>query len=262
MKADLNITLVQTALYWENPEDNLHLFTQKIDQITGPSDLILLPEMFTTGFSMKPEQFAETMDGSTLQWMKKIAKEKNAVICGSLMIKHLNTYYNRLIWMPPEGNAGFYDKRHLFALGEEADHYSGGAQKLLVELKGWKILPLICYDLRFPVWCRNTDNYDVLLFVANWPERRIQAWKTLLQARAIENQCFVLGVNRIGEDGNGVYYSGESSVMDPKGELLFQQADSEQVYTITLSYDHLYHIRKSLPFLQDRDTFILKQADH
>ncbi len=258
MNPDLHITLIQTVLYWENPEDNLHFFTQKIDQINDVTDLILLPEMFTTGFSMKPEQFAETMHGSTLKWMELMAKKRNAVICGSLMIKDFNSYYNRLVWMPPDGNPEFYDKRHLFGLGEEHDHYSGGSKRLLVKLKGWKIFPLICYDLRFPAWCRNTEDYDVLVFVANWPERRIQAWKTLLQARAIENQCYVIGVNRVGEDGNGVYYSGESSVVDPKGELMFQEADHEQVYTATLSYNHLSHIRESLPFLKDMDSFELK----
>lgn len=255
MKEDLHITLIQTGLYWERSDLNLEMLAAKIQSISEVTDLILLPEMFSTGFSMKPEQFAETTGGTVMQWMKQLAKEKDAVICGSIMMKDEGKFYNRLIWMRPDESHDFYDKRHLFGLGEEHQHYSKGKQRLIVELKGWRILPLVCYDLRFPVWSRNTEQYDVLLYVASWPERRIHAWKTLLEARAIENQCYVIGVNRVGNDGNGIYHPGESSLIDPKGEILFREEHYECTHTFTLSWHHLNHIRESLPFLKDRDSF-------
>lgn len=255
MKPDLRITFVQTSLHWENAGANLAMFSEKISLIQEPTDLILLPEMFSTGFSMKPEQFAETMDGTVVQWMRQSAREKNAVICGSLMMKEGNKFYNRLIWMRPDGSCEQYDKRHLFGLGEEHEHYAAGEIRMIADLNGWKILPLICYDLRFPVWARNADEYDILLYVANWPERRINAWKTLLEARAIENQCYVIGVNRVGNDAHGIYYPGESSLIDPKGEVFIREAHNEQTHTFSLSYHHLNHIRETLPFLKDRDTF-------
>lgn len=268
MKDDLRITLIQTDLSWENSEANLEMFSEKIASLREPTDLIVLPEMFSTGFSMKPEKFAETMDGSAISWMRETAQEKSAVICGSLMMKDEDRFYNRLIWMRPDGSFEFYDKRHLFGLGEEHNHYSPGKEKKMVELKGWKILPLICYDLRFPVWCRNKPpsnspkgkelTYDILLFVANWPERRIHAWKMLLEARAIENQCYVVGVNRIGDDGNDIHYSGESSVIDPKGEIFWCRTNYECIHPCTLSYHHVNHIRESLPFLKDADEFEIK----
>ncbi|MEO6168071.1 MAG: amidohydrolase [Chitinophagales bacterium] len=258
MTPDLHITFIQTALHWENPVANLAMFSEKIFSVQEPADLFLLPEMFSTGFSMQPEQFADTMDGIAVQWMKQTANIKNAVICGSVMMKEHDKYYNRLIWMRPDGSCECYDKRHLFGLGEEHEHYTAGNKKLIVELKGWKILPLICYDLRFPVWSRNAEAYDILFYVANWPERRIQAWKTLLEARAIENQCYVIGVNRVGNDGNDIYHSGESSLIDPKGEVLIRESHHEQTYTFSLSYHHLNQIRETLPFLKDRDAFELK----
>jgi omega-amidase len=258
MKEDIHITLIQTNLHWENSEANLEMFSHKIAAHHEITDLILLPEMFSTGFSMKPERFAETMDGRAMQWMKGTAQKKNAVICGSLMMKDGDKFFNRLMWMRPDGSFEFYDKRHLFGLGEEHNHYSSGNKKILVELKGWKILPLVCYDLRFPVWSRNTDHYDILLYVADWPERRINAWKTLLEARAIENQSYVIGVNRVGNDGNEFYYPGESSVIDPKGEVFWREAHHECVHTCTLAYHHLSHIRELLPFLKDADEFEIK----
>lgn len=258
MKPDLKITFIQTSLHWENTVANLAMFSEKIFSVQEPTDLILLPEMFSTGFSMKPEQFAETMDGIAVQWMKQTASIKNAVICGSLMMKEGDKYYNRLIWMRPDGSYECYDKRHLFGLGEEHEHYTPGTKRMVVALNGWKILPLICYDLRFPVWARNAEAYDILLYVANWPERRIHAWKTLLEARAIENQCYVIGVNRVGSDGNDIYHSGESSLIDPKGELMIRESHHEQTHTFSLSYHHLNHIREALPFLKDRDHFELK----
>jgi predicted amidohydrolase len=258
MPPDLRISLIQTSLHWENPEANLEMFSDKIDSIREETDLILLPEMFSTGFSMSAEKLAETMDGEVIQWMKETATKKKAAICGSLMMKDGTQFFNRLIWMHPDGNLQYYDKRHLFGLGEEHNHYSAGSKKILVELKGWKILPLVCYDLRFPVWTRNVDHYDLLLYVANWPERRVNAWKTLLEARAIENQCYVAGVNRVGNDGNGIHHTGESSVIDPRGEILWREAERECIHTCTLSYHHLNHIRESLPFLKDRDQFEIK----
>jgi len=258
MKDDIHISLIQTSLFWEDRERNMELFSAKIEAINQPTDLILLPEMFSTGFSMRPEQFAETMDGPVIDWMRRTADNKNAVLCGSLMMKENGRFYNRLVWMRPDGSAECYDKRHLFGLGEEHDHYTPGTKKLLVDLKGWKFLPLVCYDLRFPVWSRNTDHYDALVYVANWPERRIHAWKALLEARAIENQCYVIGVNRVGNDGNDIYHSGESSVIDPKGAILFREGHVDCVHTFSLSYHHLNHTRESLPFLKDKDLFEIR----
>lgn len=261
MKADLHITLIQSSLHWENRGANLAMFSEKIQSVREPTSLILLPEMFSTGFSMQPEKFAETMDGELMTWMKQSAKEKNAVICGSVMMNDAGKFYNRLIWMRPDGTFECYDKRHLFGLGEEHEHYSKGNKRLMVELDDWKILPLVCYDLRFPVWSRNgsiqigAGQYDVLIYVANWPERRIHAWKTLLEARAIENQCYTVGVNRVGNDGNDIYHSGESSLIDPRGDILFREGHYECIHTFTLSYHHLQHIRESLPFLKDGDAF-------
>jgi predicted amidohydrolase len=255
---DLNITLIQSELHWENVEANLAMFANKIAAFKEQTDLILLPEMFSTGFSMKPEKLAEEMNGSAIEWMKKQAKEKNAVICGSLIIKEQGKYYNRLIWMRPDGAFSVYDKRHLFRMGEENNHYSAGSSKITEEIKGWKILPLVCYDLRFPVWSRNSDNYDLLLYVANWPERRNHAWKSLLIARAIENQSYVLGLNRVGNDGNNIYYSGDSSVINFKGEIIFQEANNELVKSFTLKKEPLEEYRKEFPVLMDRDEFELK----
>jgi predicted amidohydrolase len=241
--------------------------------------------MFTTGFTMQPELFAETMSGETIQWMLQIAKEKNAVITGSLIIEADKKYFNRLIWTQPDGKIFHYDKRHLFTLSGEDKYYSAGREKLIVEYKGWIICPLICYDLRFPVWCRNSRQsapdsyrddsrqsgnpvlplskkeqegvYDLLLFVANWPERRNTAWRTLLQARAIENQAYVIGVNRIGNDGNNIYHSGDSSVIDPMGDVIFSQSDLPFIKTFTISKERLLYVREKLPFLNDADEFLI-----
>jgi omega-amidase len=260
MKDDLHITLVQTSLCWENPEANLETLSDKLNSIQETTHLVVLPEMFTTGFSMQPEKFAETMDGTAMQWMRMMAGKKNAVMCGSLMMKDGSVFYNRLIWMRADGTYEYYDKRHLFGLGEEHNHYAAGSKKILPGLKGWKVLPLVCYDLRFPVWSRNNaeNPYDLLIYVANWPERRIHAWKTLLEARAIENQCYVAGVNRTGVDGYEMYYPGESSLIDPKGEIFWREANHECIHTCSLSYHHLSHIRSVLPFLKDQDAFEIK----
>jgi predicted amidohydrolase len=254
---NLSVTLIQSNLHWESIPANLAMFDEKISSIKESTDLILLPEMFSTGFTMSAERLAETMDGTTVKWMHEKAKEKNAVICGSFICKDGGKYYNRLVWMRPDGSLEYYDKRHLFGYGDENNHYTRGNGKIIVELKGFKILPLVCYDLRFPVWSRNTNDYDVLIYVSNWPERRIYAWKQLLIARAIENQSYVIGVNRVGDDGNRIYYSGNSSVIDMKGEVLFRKEKEETTFTISLSKENLDTYRKEFRVLADRDEFKL-----
>ena len=260
--SSLLITLIQTQLHWEDKAANLKMLEEKILGIKEKTEIVVLPEMFSTGFSMKPEALAETMDGETLHWMKQIAAKKKIILTGSFICKENENYYNRLIWMLPTGQYGFYDKRHLFAFAGEDNHYTSGNKRLFAAVKGWKINLQICYDLRFPVWARqnsaagnSTTEYDVLIYVANWPERRSHAWKTLLQARAIENQCYVVGVNRVGNDGNNIYHSGDSMVVDPLGEVFYHQKDAEAIYTISLDKAHLENIREKLPFLKDADGF-------
>lgn len=255
MMSELRVTLIQTELHWENTETNISMFTEKISSISEQTDLILLPEMFSTGFSMNPELLAEEMNGRTIRWMSEQSKKKNAVVCGSMIIKEDGKYFNRLIWMKPDSSFSIYDKRHLFRYGEENNHYSFGSKRILEEINGWKILPLVCYDLRFPVWSRNKENYDFLFYIANWPERRSHAWKSLLIARAIENQCYVAGLNRIGDDGNKIYHSGDSSVIDFKGEIIFRQSDEAVIKTVTLQKQPLEQYRKEFPVLTDRDNF-------
>lgn len=258
----LTCTLIQSKLFWQDAGANRKMFEQKINSIKEKTEIVILPEMFSTGFSMQPEQFAETMEGETVAWIKHIASSKKIVVAGSLMINEDDNYYNRLLWMLPNGHCGCYDKRHLFAYGDEHNHYSEGNKRLIASAKGWKINLQVCYDLRFPVWARqcmrnNSFEYDVLIYVANWPERRSLAWKTLLQARAIENQCYVIGVNRVGEDGNNVYHSGDSMVIDPLGEILYQKKDEEDIFTIALDKKHLDDVRKKFPFWRDADRFII-----
>jgi len=276
----LTISFIQADLHWENKEANLAMFEKKIASLPK-TEVVILPEMFSTGFSMKPELLAEKMDGNTMSWMKRVAAEKKIILTGSLILEDGGEYFNRLIWMLPTGQFGHYDKRHLFAFGGEHEHFSAGARRLIASVKGWKINLQICYDLRFPVWARQKNDpivsdddtefggaeliphepgdpeYDVLVYVANWPDRRAQAWKTLLQARAIENQSFVIGVNRVGKDGNDLYHSGDSMVVDPGGEILFTQAHDECEHTITLERKHLDEFRTRLPFLRDGDSFMI-----
>ncbi len=253
---DLRITLLQSALHWEDIPANLEMFSAKISGI-AETDLIVLPETFTTGFSMNPA-FAEEPNGLGVQWMKKTAAEKNCVITGSLMISEGVQFYNRLYWVRPDGTISTYDKRHLFSLSEEPAFFTHGEKRLIVELNGWKVCPLVCYDLRFPVWSRNLNaEYDVLIYVANWPERRAQAWKYLLIARAIENQCYTIGVNRVGNDGNDVYHSGDSMALDPLGNVLYHQQHEEDIFTVSLQYEELKNWREQLPFLADADDFEL-----
>lgn len=249
---DLRITLVQSDLHWENKAANLAAFAQKLATIPE-TDLIILPEMFTTGFSMNPAAYAETMQGDTVQWLLTQAQQCRAAIVGSAIIEENGKFYNRLLWVNPDGQMGWYDKRHLFSMGGEDFHYTRGSQKIMFDFKGWRICPMVCYDLRFPVWSRNKEDYDLAIYVANWPERRRYHWQSLLIARAIENQAFVVGVNRVGTDANEIYHSGYSSVIDPAGDVLYQHADTEDIKTVTLSKAHLLDIRQRLPFLKDRD---------
>lgn len=259
--SSLNFTLVQTQLHWEDKSANLQMLEEKINAIKEPTHVVVLPEMFSTGFSMKSEQLAETMDGPTVQWMKKVSTSKKIILTGSVIIKEGGENFNRLVWMLPNGQYGYYDKRHLFAYGEEDQHYSAGTKRLIASVNGWKINLMVCYDLRFPVWARQQFDeegkfeYDVLVYVANWPERRILAWKSLLRARAIENQCYAIGVNRIGNDGNDIYYSGDSMVIDPLGEILYQKTDEEDVFTTQLSKERLKEVREKFQFWRDADEF-------
>ncbi|MDY6791022.1 MAG: amidohydrolase [Thermodesulfobacteriota bacterium] len=251
---DLKITLIQTKPVWEDINDNLALFDEKILRISEKTDLIILPEMFTTGFSMNAANLAQDMNGSSIKWLQEKSKKTNADITGSIIIKSGGKYFNRLLWAKPDGHLFAYDKKHLFRFAGEDKVYSAGDKNITVELNGWKIRPSICYDLRFPVWTRNIKNrYDVAIFIANWPETRSMHWKSLLQARAIENQCYVIGVNRVGTDGNDLFYSGDSSVIDPRGKIIFQQHDEECTYTTALSFHLLEDYRKAFPAWMDAD---------
>lgn len=247
------ITTIQSDIIWENISENLKNYESKIENLN--SDVIVLPEMFSTGFTMNPESLAEEMTGTTVNWMKENSKKINSAICGSVIIKEDNKYYNRFIWVNPDGTLYHYDKKHLFSFAGEDKNYTAGDSKIIIEYKGWKICPLICYDLRFPVWSRNTEDYDILIYVANWPVKRKHAWKTLLLSRAIENQCYVVGVNRVGFDNNSNFYSGDTSIVNALGELLYIRSHSEDVFTTTLDKEELNKIRKKLPFLDDRDNF-------
>jgi predicted amidohydrolase len=260
--SSLNISIIQTNLEWENKAANLSMLEEKIMAIKEKTEIVILPEMFSTGFSMRPEILAENMEGGSVGWMKRVSAAKRVVLTGSLIIEEDGKFYNRLIWMLPNGQYGIYDKRHRFAYAGEDDHYTAGSKRLIASVKGWKVNLLICYDLRFPVWARQQSQpdgpeYDLLVYVANWPQRRNHAWKTLLQARAIENQCYVVGVNRVGEDANGIYHSGDSMIVNAMGEVLYQKKDEEDVYTITMEKEPLETLRAKLPFLKDADGFIL-----
>lgn len=263
----LTITGIQSTLHWEDKKANLQMFEQKIFSISQPTEIVVLPEMFSTGFSMQPEKLAETMDGETLQWMRRVAAQKKIILTGSVIIEENENYYNRLVWALPNGQVGYYDKRHLFAYGDEDRHYTPGEKRLIASVNGWKVNLLVCYDLRFPVWSRQSPppsgeagrrpEYDVLIYVANWPEKRVQAWTTLLRARAIENQCYVIGVNRTGDDGKKIHYSGESMAIDPLGEILYHKKDEEDIFTVTLDKSHLEKAREKFPFWRDADTFFI-----
>ncbi len=255
--SSLNVCIIQSSLHWENHQANLNMFEEKIEQIKAGTELVVLPEMFTTGFSMNPTQLAEDMNGQTVEWMKRIATEKRIILTGSIIIKENEQFYNRLIWMLPNGEFGMYDKHHLFSYAEEDKHFSAGNKRLITSVKGIKINTQICYDLRFPVWSRLTteNEYDILLYVANWPERRNHAWKTLLQARAIENQCVVIACNCVGEDGNGIKYSGDSCIINPLGEILVSKEYDEDFLYYTIQKQDVETIRNQFPFAKDKDHF-------
>lgn len=255
----LKIALIQSDLVWENAEENRINFTNQIITITQHVDLIVLPEMFTTGFTMNASAVAETMQGDTVSWMQKMAQQKHAAIVGSVVIEEEGHYYNRLLFVHPGGEINFYDKRHTFTLAGEDKIYTSGTKKLIVDYKGWKICPLVCYDLRFPVWARNTENYEVLLYVANWPKVRTAAWDALLNARAIENMSYCIGVNRVGLDENNHEYSGHSAAYDVLGTRLDSIPEDKQIIeVVTLSKTDLETYRSKLNFLEDRDHFSLE----
>ncbi len=258
--SSLTVSFIQTQLSWENKTANLENFQEKTDALPAGAELVLLPEMFTTGFSMNPEKLAEPLDGPTVQWMKEQAAKKNIALAGSYIAAEDGKYYNRLIYALPNGHTGIYDKRHLFSFAGEDEHYAAGSKRLITSLKGWKINMQVCYDLRFPCWARqqhgenaNEPEYDILVYVANWPAKRSYAWKSLLVARAIENQCYVIGVNRVGEDGKGISYSGDSMLIDPLGEIMYNCEDREETYTATLRKEDLEAVRSKFAFLKDRD---------
>lgn len=263
----LQLSLLQTDLIWENPDANRQQIEAQLQAIPAGTHLTILPEMFSTGFSMKPDQLAESMNGETVDWMKRLAQEKRTILSGSIIAKEQDRFFNRLLWVLPNGQIGQYDKRHLFAFAGEDQHYTPGTKRLIASVNGWRINLQICYDLRFPVWARQRSTYseaggfdpeyEVLIYVANWPERRSEAWKTLLRARAIENQCYVVGVNRIGVDGNGINHSGDSMIIGPAGEVLHHCADRKELHTITLDPICLQETRDRLPFLRDADGFMI-----
>lgn len=267
--ASLTVTLIQSDLKWEDKKANLQMLKDKINNIDLRTELIILPEMFSTGFTMRAKDLAETMEGESVNWMKQVAGEKKIILIGSLIIEENGKFYNRLILMLPNEQYAWYDKRHLFGFAKEDEYYTGGNKRLIASVNGWKINLQVCYDLRFPVWARQSGDilhgdheavgleYDVLIYVANWPERRNTAWKSLLRARAIENQCFVIGVNRVGEDGNGIYYSGDSMIIDPLGEIIYEKANIEDVFSYQLNKEKLSEVRTKFPFWKDADPFKL-----
>jgi predicted amidohydrolase len=264
MIQNLRIALFQTDLHWQDRDANLAMLEEKIWSIQEPVDLMVLPEMFTTGFSMNARELAEPMNFTATKWMKQMAAQTGSVITGSVIIKEAGNFYNRLLWVDPEGEVAFYDKRHLFRMAREEAHYDMGTDNRVMNLKGWKILPQICYDLRFPVWSRNrTDEngsclYDLVFYVASWPASRISAWDILLKARAVENLSYSLGVNRTGEDGTGVKYNGHSAAYDFKGENIAFSPDVEEILLVDLDYDKLHQFREKFPAWRDADQFDLR----
>jgi omega-amidase len=282
--ANLSITIIQSNLHWLDKEANLRMFEQKIRSIDQKTEMVVLPEMFNTGFVTEPEAHAEKMEGPTMAWMQKLAAELRIVITGSLIIEENGQYFNRLIWMLPVGQYGHYDKRHLFSYADEQEKFTAGHKRFIASVNGMKLNIQICYDLRFPTWASqqsfvppllrkkrvsNFDafdepehpEYDLLIYVANWPQKRSTAWQTLLRARAIENQCYTVGVNRVGTDGNNHYYSGDSMVIDPLGEILYHKADDEDIFTFTINKAELDDVRRRFPFWKDADHFMILSGE-
>ncbi len=256
---DLKVTLIQSELVWEDIDSNLAGFNSRIDAIEEDTHLIVLPEMFSTGFTMNAPALAQDMKGSAVKWIIEKSAEKNVDMVGSIIADDGGKFFNRLLWAKPNGEIFTYDKKHLFRMAGEEKIYSAGTKNITVELNGWRIRPFICYDLRFPVWTRNIANqFDAAIFIANWPERRSAHWKALLQARAIENQCYMIGVNRVGTDGNGLSYSGDSSIIDPWGNIIFQKSNQTCIHTSELSYDVLKTSREDFPVWMDADNDIIR----
>jgi len=253
---EIKIACIQSDLAWEDADKNLDMFASEFKVVPEDTDLIILPEMFSTGFSMKTEKLAEKMNGRSFEWLKEQATKINKVIIGSLIIADNNDYYNRLFVMFPDGNYEYYDKRHLFRMGNEHKHYSAGNKRLVFQYKNWRICPLTCYDLRFPVWSRNQNDYDLLIYIANWPESRRVVWEKLLPARAIENQVYVAGVNRVGEDGEGLSYAGDTMIINPRGEIMVKSKEkTQQIIHGDLSLDKLNQFREKFPVGLDADKF-------
>lgn len=263
IKQNLSITLIQSELHWQSIDANLAMFEEKIWQIGAPTDVILLPEMFNTGFTMEVKGVAEHSNGNTFRWMKQMAAQTKALMIGSFIVNDQGSFYNRLFWVEPDGDFAYYDKRHLFRMADEHHYFTMGKERLVKSWKGWKICPLVCYDLRFPVWSRNTlkdgePEYDLLIYIANWPEARVSAWSSLLTGRAVENLAYVAGVNRVGKDGNDISYNGCSAVIDPKGETLWAQENNEVIKTVILDSNFLRDFRKKFPAMLDADDFEIK----
>jgi len=255
----LKTAFIQSNIVWHNAEINRINFSKKINAISEEVNIIILPEMFSTGFSMNPQEIAETMQGETVQWMQRLASEKNCAVSGSVIISENNHYYNRFLFVYPSGEIKHYDKRHLFTLAGEEKIYTSGNEKIIIDYEGWKICPLVCYDLRFPVWARNVEEYDVLLYVANWPKPRILAWDTLLRARSIENMCYVVGVNRVGSDTNKLEYVGHSAAYDCLGKRISKiEIEDEFIEIVKLDKEHISKVRRGLNFLNDKDEFTIQ----
>jgi predicted amidohydrolase len=256
---DLKVTIVQSMLHWEDAAANRAMFLAKLAGLKGATDLVVLPEMFTTGFSMRSAELAETMDGPTVEWMREQARALGAALYGSVIITHGGERFNRGLFVKPDGECSVYDKRHLFRFAGETDHFSAGRDRVVVEWRGWRILLQICFDLRFPVFARNRGDYDAILYVANWPEARSFPWKQLLVARAIENQCYVAGVNRVGMDGKGIHYSGDSALLDPRGAAIGHVEPSQEgLSTGVFDRRSLEDFRERFPVAKEADDFELK----
>lgn len=251
----MNVALIQTDIIWENPSQNRRILEEKINALTESIDIIILPEMFTSGFTMHPNVVAETMNGETILWLQNIAKSKNCAITGSLVITENENFYNRMVFVFPDGEIQHYDKKHLFTLAGEDKIYTSGKEKVIVNYKDWKICLQVCYDLRFPVFSRNIENYDLLIYVASWPKVRTNAWDILLNARAVENLSYVIGVNRIGTDNNNLEYIGHSQIIDELGNLIIEPTEKEGIFIANLDRNKMLETRNKLNFLNDGDVF-------